>query len=137
MAQIRWKEGKRAVFTDMKILWYYDFSFSRIVRKSNFSGSDLKYSRFYNYNLQDADFSKADLKYCDFSNADVKGAIFKGARLHGSDMRWAKNLKQEQIDQAYGDRFTKVPEGMEKVELCLEKDKEPEKEMQLRGQSVR
>lgn len=55
-------------------------------------------------NLRDADLSGADLR-----SADLSGADLKCAALQFADLRRAKNLTQDQLDAAFGNKLTRFP----------------------------
>ena len=46
--------------------------------------------------------------------AILKGAQLKGARLHGAHLEGAMGLLQEQVDSAFGDEETVLPDGLER-----------------------
>jgi len=64
--------------------------------------------------LSRADLSGADLSGADLSRADLSGADLSGADLSGANLSRAENLTQEQLEQASGDEYTKLPEGLER-----------------------
>ena len=106
--------------------------------KDNLRGLDLSYAKLMKADLRNADLSKADLSYsylmqADLTEANLSGAdltssvisegILKGANLedaeldeaflNGTDLSGALNLTPDQLESAYIDRDTKVPEYIE------------------------
>ena len=106
--------------------------------KDNLRGLDLSYAKLMKANLQNADLSDADLSFsylmrADLTEANLSGAnltssiisegILKNANLedaeledafmHGTDLSGAINLTPDQIESAYIDKETKVPEYIE------------------------
>ena len=106
--------------------------------KDNLRGMDLSYSKLMKANLQNADLSEADLSFSYLMRADLTEANLSGADLtssvisegilkqanfedaeldeaylHGADLSGALNLTPDQVESAYIDRDTKVPEYIE------------------------
>jgi uncharacterized protein YjbI with pentapeptide repeats len=63
-------------------------------------------------NLRGALFTRAYLNRARFSDADLTGAMFEGAVLIGADLGKARNLTQEQLDIACGDKSTILAAGL-------------------------
>ncbi len=100
--------------------------------------AQLQYANLQGADLEDADLEDADLEnavfYCfaDHRNdpkkdmvttcANLKGANLKGARLAGTDLRFAKNLTQTQLDGACGD--ARLPPGLS-VKACTGESAQP------------
>jgi Pentapeptide repeats (8 copies) len=81
---------------------------------SNLTGAILFVADLSGGYLTKADLTNADLQGADFSGgyltlADLSGANLDGAYLDGTDLREAKNLTQQQIDSANGDKYTRLP----------------------------
>ena len=51
-------------------------------------------------------------QYADLQYAFLQGAHLQGAHLEGADLRGAVGLTQEQLDQAFGDDHTTLPDGL-------------------------
>jgi uncharacterized protein YjbI with pentapeptide repeats len=62
--------------------------------------------------LSRADLSRANLTQADLSAAKMWGANLNGAHLNEADLTGAEGLTQEQVDEADGDRNTKLPKGL-------------------------
>ena len=72
--------------------------------------------------LEEASFPRAHLERAEFRNARLEGVIFWGARLEGADfagahvegadMQGASGLTQDQLEAAFGDARTQLPEGL-------------------------
>jgi uncharacterized protein YjbI with pentapeptide repeats len=69
-------------------------------------------ARLHNTNARGADFTRAT-----FANADVTRMNLEDANLSGADLRNAQGLTQSQLDEACGDRRTRLPRGL-RVERC-------------------
>ncbi|MBV8977093.1 MAG: pentapeptide repeat-containing protein [Alphaproteobacteria bacterium] len=76
------------------------------------SGSSLVGADLSGADLRRADFSEADLTDADFTRAKVAGANFTNSNIGGAILSEAQGLVQEQLDQAFGDSGTAVPERM-------------------------
>src|SRR5690349_15499234 len=80
-------------------------------------GADLTEAYLLQANLAHARLAGADLSGANLSNAcldhaDLKEAQLAEATLCGASLKGARNLTQAQIDQAYGDRETRLPAGL-------------------------
>jgi uncharacterized protein YjbI with pentapeptide repeats len=60
----------------------------------------------------------AHLRFADLSGAHLSRADLSLADLTGANLRGAKNLTQEQLDQACGNADTKPPEGLTVKAMC-------------------
>jgi uncharacterized protein YjbI with pentapeptide repeats len=74
-------------------------------------------ARFERARLAQADARGADFTRANFTNADVTRMNLEGADLSGADLRDARGLTQPQLDQACGDRRTRLPRGL-RVDRC-------------------
>lgn len=72
------------------------------------TGADLRNAFLENANLIGATLHKADL------GAMVEGANLNEAKLGGADLRKALGLTQDQLDQAYGNEDTQIPDNLER-----------------------
>jgi len=79
---------------------------------ADLSGASLKGADFHRADLRNADFSEADLSDADFTRARVMGARFTNANISGAILAEAAGLTQEQLDHAFGDSGTAVPEKL-------------------------
>ncbi|MBL8548093.1 MAG: pentapeptide repeat-containing protein [Hyphomonadaceae bacterium] len=70
------------------------------------------HARFERARLQQADARGADFTRATFANADVTRMNLEDADLSGADLRRARGLTQAQLDQACGDRRTRLPHGL-------------------------
>jgi hypothetical protein len=85
-------------------------------------GANLALANLAGAELGEADLVLADLRGADLRHADLGGANLVGARLLGvdlahanicgADLSTAEDLTEEQLREARGDTFTKLPEGM-------------------------
>ncbi len=115
--------GKNFVSADLD---YIIFQHGNLSNKQFFYASmiyaDLSYT-----NLSESYFVIADLSNADLSNADLSNANLHRADLFGADLSTAKNLTQEQIDEADGDDDTKLPKGLTRPEHWIKKKKPAKK----------
>ena len=96
------------------------------------TGADLERSSLvgaslFQAGLRSADLSHADLENANMSHADLGGANLQGARMKGvlmtgtrfpgADLAEALNLSQKQLDQACGDRNTRLPDELS-IGMC-------------------
>jgi hypothetical protein len=77
------------------------------LNNASLAGADFTSAR-----LTGADFRCADLTAVTFKAADVEGARFDGAILRGASLAGARNLTQEQISLAIGNKRTLLPDGL-------------------------
>lgn len=92
---------------DLNGAWAYRANFSG----TSLGGADLTYS-----DLNDAHLSGAYLGQSKMSGAHLDGAVLNGAQLSGADLRDALYVTQQQIDGAFGDSATRLPENLHKPE---------------------
>ena len=83
------------------------------------SGADLRGATLTGANVSDTYMMGADLRGAvllgaKVIDADLEGAVLRGAILRWADLSGAKNLPQEQIDQANGDGTTKLPDHLQR-----------------------
>lgn len=93
------------------------------LQSANLTGANLQRATFHEANLQKAKLICAELQETDMTCAALQGANFQDANLKNLDMSYAKlqranftgvkNLEQEQIDSAEGDRTTILPDYLE------------------------
>jgi len=89
------------------------------------SGVDLSWANLLDANLTRADLSRASLSHAHLSGADLSGANLSSASLRyadlsGAKLRLAKNLIQEQVDQAIGSENTQLPNYIQQPEAWSE-----------------
>lgn len=80
--------------------------------ETDLTGAVLINANLENANLSRAVFKEAYLERVRFSEADLTGAIFEKANLVGADLGRARNLTQEQLNMACGDKDTIVAAGL-------------------------
>ena len=78
---------------------------------ADLSDADLSDARLDGANLSGADLSEALLDRADFA-----GAKFGGVNLSGASLLEARNLTQDQIDEALGDALTVLPPHLTRPE---------------------
>jgi len=76
--------------------------------------ANLNWANLNEAGLREAKLNQANLYGADLSEADCSGTYMGAARLHSADLSGAVNLTQEQIDRAFGNSQTKLPEGLER-----------------------
>ena len=82
--------------------------------------------------LGGADLLGANLFEASLRGADLKGAELWEASLRGADLKDSMNLCQAQLDRAWGDRDTKLPEGLT-VRMCPEASTDRQSGWTFRG----
>ncbi|MGD9981086.1 MAG: pentapeptide repeat-containing protein [Hyphomonadaceae bacterium] len=93
-----------------------DFSHADLTRARLIDASCPR-ARFEGARLERADASGADFTRAIFHDADVTQMKFDDANLSGADLRNARGLTQMQLDEACGDRRTRLPRGL-RVQRC-------------------
>jgi uncharacterized protein YjbI with pentapeptide repeats len=106
--------------------------------RANLSSVDMTEARLKGANLTEANLSGADLSRANLSAAhlsaaqliaaDLAAANLRGASLLAADLRRAKNLTQEQINLAYGDEHTKLPDDLQRPAHWSKGDEEASEE---------
>ncbi len=80
--------------------------------ESNLSGSRLYHADLSNTNLYGVNLSGANLEGARLQGANLSRANLSGAILRDANLSTVKYLKQEQINKAFGNAKTKLPEGL-------------------------
>lgn len=102
------------------------------LRKADLRGADLSFSYLMRAdltgaNLEGVDLSDSVIIEANLSEANLEDADLTDAYLHGTDLRRVRNLTADQIESAFIDRDTLVPEYLqvvwtsEKTFTCAEK----------------
>ncbi len=112
-------------------LWYADFSNADLFA-ADLSNADFFQANLSNANLEVACLSNAQLHHADLSgvslncakaiNTDFSGANLSEASLHHVDLSTAKGLEQWNINQANGNKKTKLPEGLTHPQKWIDQD---------------
>lgn len=89
---------------------------------ADFTGADLTRMKLIEARCEDADFENAVLTRANAQRATFARANFTRAQLNdadfsGADLRQARGLTQAQLNQACGDRETRLPRGL-RLPLC-------------------
>lgn len=79
---------------------------------ADLSGASLAGADLTRADLRRADLSETDLSDAIFTQARVNAANFANANISGAILAEAQGLLQDQLDQAFGDSGTAVPERM-------------------------
>jgi len=90
--------------------------------ETDLTGAILINANLENANLSRAIFKDAYLERVRFSEADLTGVNFEKAHLVGADLGKARNLTQEQLDMACGDKDTIVAAGLS-IKECPRTDR--------------
>jgi hypothetical protein len=102
-----------------------NFAFARLrnasLRFATLTGANLEMADLSNADLCDArldgaNLSGADLSEAQLDRADFAGAKFGGVNLSGASFLDARNLTQQQIDEAIGDSLTVLPPHISRPE---------------------
>ena len=88
-----------------------DFSYADI-SLANLSGADLAGVKLTGKDLVDTDLFGANLSRAVIVNSMWTNANLEQANLCGANLTGGLRLEQEQINKAYGDVYTKLPEGL-------------------------
>ncbi len=83
----------------------------------NFSKATLAWAVLEDTTLTNSDFTEANLSNARFDGADLAGAKLDQADLSGADLRGARNLKADQLANAFGDERTLLPDSLRGVRL--------------------
>jgi uncharacterized protein YjbI with pentapeptide repeats len=76
------------------------------------SSAHLEGATLISTDLVWADLQSAHLEGTDFTNANLTRTNLRGAHLEGADLQDARDLIQYQLDDAFGNAETKLPEGL-------------------------
>jgi uncharacterized protein YjbI with pentapeptide repeats len=87
------------------------------LKSANLGGANLHQTTLFKANLENANLTGAILKEAVFREANLQGVDFSDANLEGANLSEAKNLKQEQIEKAFGNKnTTRLPENLKAPE---------------------
>jgi len=100
---------------------------NQCVKNGNLQGADfdgarlvlmcMSYADFRGASFRRTDLAGANLAHARLDGADLSGATLTITSIKGTDLTQAHGLTQPQLDQACGDAFTKVPQGLH-VKTC-------------------
>lgn len=82
------------------------------LRKADLDRADLAYAILTGVNLRGSSLRGAHLSNAELEDTRLEGACLDCTRLDGANLRGAR-LAQVQLDSAFGDDDTKLPEGLE------------------------
>lgn len=86
------------------------------LNKATLGNTELQEAHFGYAELHTANFAGSNLQGAFFGQAQLKDTIFRDAELQGAELRPAKNIIQEEIEQAYGDESTRLPNNLQRPE---------------------
>ena len=99
---------------------------------ANLSGAELESAKLSDANLSNTNLEGANLEYSNLEGANLSGANLDGTNLEeanlknaslvGADLSESDRLQQEQIDEAKGDKKTKLPEDITRPESWEEEE---------------
>lgn len=116
-ARFRWATFQNADLTNAyweeSDLWHADLTGADLTR------AKLRKAILRSTKLSRANFHEADLRDADFDEADMENANLWGTQLHGANLRTAKNLTQDQVDEACCDDTTALPPHLDGT-VCRE-----------------
>lgn len=92
---------------EMAYLWYVNLQEAKL-RNTNLKGAILREA-----DLQGATLDGADLKGAFLNGTNLKGAFLDAAYLEGANLSEAKNLNSLQLETAFGDSQTLLPDDVE------------------------
>ena len=95
-------------YVDFENMDFFRFSFERF----DFTSAKFKKASFNFTYLEEAYLNLADLEEATLHHADLEGARLNLANLAGARMAKTKKLTQKQIDSAFGDSATELPEDL-------------------------
>ncbi|HZB84537.1 MAG TPA: pentapeptide repeat-containing protein [Rubrobacteraceae bacterium] len=81
---------------------------------ADLSGADLHQAILIGADLRGARLQGANFEEANLSGANLSGANLMYANLYEADLHQASHLTQEQLEQAFGDEYTKLPEYLER-----------------------
>jgi uncharacterized protein YjbI with pentapeptide repeats len=77
-----------------------------------FSTANLQQANLYEANLEQANFYEANLQQTILTGTNLNQAILQKARIFGANMTRCENLESQQLELAFGDRTTILPENL-------------------------
>lgn len=78
------------------------------------STANVSEANLFEANLVEANFCEANLSYTNLVGTNLKEAKLDEANLCGADLTRAKNIEQQQIDSAFGNSNTILPDYLQK-----------------------
>jgi hypothetical protein len=82
------------------------------LQATQLKGANLQEASLFLANLQQANLDDSNLQEAEFTGANLQETTLNGAQLQGAKIFVVKNLEAQQIEKAYGDSTTKLPENM-------------------------
>ena len=87
------------------------------LRNANLKGARLDTAKLIGADLEKANLTKAsfyltDLERANLKSANLSGAVFEHTNLSGANLTDVVGLEQSQLDHAYGDLKTILPDGL-------------------------
>ena len=108
-------EAEGVVFEEA-LLENVDLRYSNLskasLKEANLSGAKLRHTDLREAHLQRANLSRADLSFAQLEDADLSGANLTRAYLWSVDLRAVRGISQIQIDAAFINERTQLPDSM-------------------------
>ncbi|MEB3182411.1 MAG: pentapeptide repeat-containing protein [Nostocaceae cyanobacterium] len=82
------------------------------LQQTQMKSANLPNASLFLANLSLANLDSANLQAVEFTGANLQATNLNGANLQGAKIFVVKNLEAEQIEKAYGDNTTKLPENI-------------------------
>jgi uncharacterized protein YjbI with pentapeptide repeats len=95
------------------ILMKADLSWTNLRNATLSKAADVSWANLSEADLSDAHLTDTNLSAANLRGANLRGAILMAADLSGADLRDARSLTQEQINMAFGDENTKLPDHLQ------------------------
>jgi hypothetical protein len=114
---------------------YSDFYEANLIG-ADLSRANLKNAKLGRAFLRDANFSRADLRGADLRRASLTSASLLGANICGVDLSNSRGLEQQQLEDAIGDRRTRIPQHLQMPAAWAIYDAEPPPETGELGKLV-
>ena len=113
-----WREKNRSVFPNLSKTNLT----GAILTGADLTGAILTEAYLGGGDLRGADLGKANLTKAYLRGADLGKANLTKANLFKTNLTGATNLTQAQLNQAYVDEHTKLPEGLTRPKPCSKEE---------------
>jgi len=97
-----------------------------VLRHADLNGAHLEDAILNGAHLEGAFLLAVHLEGADLRGAYLEGADLREAHLEGADLSRAKGLTQAQVDAAFGDAETELPEGLTRPAHWTQPEPNPE-----------
>ncbi len=90
------------------------------IYNTHFTNADLRFARFETVSFANTLFSDTDLSSATFIDTDLSGVEFERVDFSGADLQKVTGLNRTHLQNMCGNKETKLPEGFERINLCIE-----------------